>query len=586
MTAARRETIWIGIATIVGAVVRLQGFSRLGIDHFDEGIYALSSLSMLDPRGIAAIDPGVIPYAPPVYPVLVAVAYLCFGVSDSSALLVSIASATATIPVAGWLGRRTFGLGAGAAAAWLAAFSAPHVAFSRTALTDPTALLTFLIALGLGARFLERPGLVRALAFGAAVGLAQNAKYNGLLSGLIVALAWLAGLWRRENRGQGPLLRVVGWGLVAAFLALAAYWPWYRFVEAHGGYASLVAHHRSYVDGPTQWARNALLQRAELLALSGRWLGGATWLPWALGFAAVSGFVIRRFPRSQGPHPPWPAWRQVLIVVAVWLFACFAHDASWALGIGLMPMLMISERPAQRVLGVALLVFAVLVPLYHPYARLSLPFTALCWLATAGLIADVLRGDAPHTDHPASPGNDPLPWTRVAAAFGAAVAIASFAAIAQWPAPVVRENVLQPRDGLRQAAWRIEARLQSGVQGARAIRVYARPPLLWYLARAGVPLQREATLDSLARQSRVGELAIVDELQAIQNDPRLDVRESVGAAWTVDEGFEAPASLVTRLDLDPANALRSRDDRVNGRNDGAGGRLLYVLIPAPAGSGR
>ena len=112
------------------------------------------------------------------------------GVGDLAAILVSIALGTLTIPVAAWLSRRTFGPGAGAAAAAFAALSGPHVAFSRMALTDASFLLFWLVAIGHGpairrtAQSRSEPSLL-----GLAVGLSQLFKYNGWISGIIVALS-------------------------------------------------------------------------------------------------------------------------------------------------------------------------------------------------------------------------------------------------------------------------------------------------------------------------------------------------------------------------------------------------------------
>lgn len=108
-----RETLVVIVLTLVGAVLRLWSPGRLGLVHFDEGIYALAGLWSLSPRGLAELDPTVISYAPPGFPVLVGLSYLVFGVRDLAAILVSTIAGTLTIPVAAWLSRRTFGPGAG-----------------------------------------------------------------------------------------------------------------------------------------------------------------------------------------------------------------------------------------------------------------------------------------------------------------------------------------------------------------------------------------------------------------------------------------------------------------------------------------
>ena len=154
----------------------------------------MSGLWTPAPGGLAAIDPMLIPYAPPGFPILIGLAYFAFGIADLSAILVATLCGIATIPAVGWLGRRAFGTGAGASASTFAAFAMVHVAFSRKALTDAPFLLAWVVAMGLGMRFLERPGVIRALAMGLAVGLAQNLKYNGWLAGAVVAAAAIVGM--------------------------------------------------------------------------------------------------------------------------------------------------------------------------------------------------------------------------------------------------------------------------------------------------------------------------------------------------------------------------------------------------------
>ena len=179
---------------MAGAELRFWGLPRLGLSHFDEGIYAIAGLWSVSPRGLASLDPTLIPYAPPGFPILVGVAYRALGVSDLAAILVSILAGTLTIPAAAWLARRTSGAGAGAAAAALVAFSGFHVAFSRVALTDASFLLCWILGLVCGQRFLERPRFSSAIALGLSVGLVQWFKYNGWLLGVFVVLAACLGI--------------------------------------------------------------------------------------------------------------------------------------------------------------------------------------------------------------------------------------------------------------------------------------------------------------------------------------------------------------------------------------------------------
>ena len=92
--AADREISIIAVLTVAGLVLRLWRPGRMGLVHFDEGIYAIAGLWSVSPRSLAGLDPMVIPYAPAGYPVLVGLAYLGLGVSDIAAILVSIVAGT------------------------------------------------------------------------------------------------------------------------------------------------------------------------------------------------------------------------------------------------------------------------------------------------------------------------------------------------------------------------------------------------------------------------------------------------------------------------------------------------------------
>jgi 4-amino-4-deoxy-L-arabinose transferase-like glycosyltransferase len=106
---ARPRFLLVVILTILGAALRFKSLGHLGLSHFDEGIYALAGAWVIAPGGLTALDPMVIPYAPPGFPILVGLSYGIFGISDGSAIVVSILSGVATIPILAWLARRTFG---------------------------------------------------------------------------------------------------------------------------------------------------------------------------------------------------------------------------------------------------------------------------------------------------------------------------------------------------------------------------------------------------------------------------------------------------------------------------------------------
>jgi dolichyl-phosphate-mannose-protein mannosyltransferase len=67
----RSRPEWLAVAalTAIGFGLRSWPIGQLGLNHFDEGIYALVASWSLGPKGLAGLDPMLIPYAPPGYPV-------------------------------------------------------------------------------------------------------------------------------------------------------------------------------------------------------------------------------------------------------------------------------------------------------------------------------------------------------------------------------------------------------------------------------------------------------------------------------------------------------------------------------------
>jgi 4-amino-4-deoxy-L-arabinose transferase-like glycosyltransferase len=552
--AAVREAGAILFLTIVGAGLRLAAMTRLGLTHFDEGIYAMAGGWIMSPHIVEDMR-SLAPYAPPGFPFLVGMAYLVFGVADVSAIAVSQCAGIASIPVAGWLGRRTFGPGAGAAAAALAAISGPHVAFSRMALTDTCFLLAWLIAIGLGTRFLERPTIGRAVAFGVAVGLAQDFKYNGWLAGVVIVAALLVELIHPGAEDRRTAWKALRLGLVAAAVAALVYAPWALFVEWNepGGYSGLMRHHRSYLSGPTAWLAHWKLQMAQAVALSGgREWGTAAWCAAWIGAAfAANG------PRLLAPRSPLGVGFVLGLAAGATLLTWLAN-LPWWIALGLTPWMLLAARPAGRVVAAWWWVLAILTPFYHPYARLWLPMVAADWLVLAGVIQAfvVARDPAPGAIAVGAPSH----FRRRArlAAIGL-VALAS-AFVAVWfefgsspPARVV-PGLLQPTDGLQRVMTVINSRLPSEVHG---LRILGRPSILYYQALVGkdkvAPL-REPDAASLMRDGDPDVWAIVDEVQLRNEDQPNRVRNRLLRHWTRITAFPEEMSLPALLDVDPSAA--------------------------------
>ena len=508
----RREPAVIFAITLIGAALRFWDEPHLGLNHFDEGIYALAGLWIRSPKGLAGISPEVVAYAPPLFPWLVGLAYLFLGISDLSAILVSQAAGVLTIPAVAWLARRAFGPGAGAAAAALCAISGPHIAFSRMALTDATFLLCFVLALGFGARFLERPGVVRAVVFGLFVGLAQNAKYNGMLAGLIVAIAAVWGLIVPSSEGRKGAIKAIAFGLIAAGVAGLVYLPWYRFVQAQpGGYAALLRHHRGYLSGPSAWPEHWRLQMAQQVALSGRISTGLTWGAIAWSLAWLGGWIASGLP-GRDRSERWAGMRlRVGLLVGLTILGCSPNSGYWVALLTL-PWLLADRRPAVRVIAILWAVFAVLTPFYHPYARLWLPLQAAGWLVLAGVVADLGKVPAAWASGRAADGSStrfpgrPRMW---AVAVAALVGLGADVSVEPRGYPIGLP--IDRSDGLRLGCSSIATMLQ-GYAGPTPppptrLHIVARPAVLFYMSqRTTVPILRHASLRDLGKISRTGGL--------------------------------------------------------------------------------
>lgn len=378
------ETVVIFSMTILGAALRLWQVGRLGLNHFDEGVYALSGLWAIRKHGLMDWDPSLVPYAPPGLALLIGLCYGVLGVSDFAAIVPALGLGILTIPLAGLLGRRWLGRGAGAAVAAFAACCGPHIAFSRMAMTDVPFLFVWLLALAAGARFLERPGFKTAVVLGAAVGAAQLFKYNGILAGVVVAFALACDAAGSivSRRGR-TWIKALAWGLVAACVAGLVYWPWFAYVDRHGGYRELLNHQRGYFKGVGFWLADWNLQMEQGTRLAGG-LGAsfslnaiAAAIAWpAMGLALHGTRFHQAKSRWSG------AQFRVGLGLAVIAASALPGYAYW-IGLASAPCLLAQRDPKLRVLGSAWALGSLVTPLYHPYARLWLPVTACGWFMTA-----------------------------------------------------------------------------------------------------------------------------------------------------------------------------------------------------------
>jgi dolichyl-phosphate-mannose-protein mannosyltransferase len=551
--ALKREILVVIALTALGALVRLWAIGRLGLVHFDEGIYALAGLWIFSPGGLAGIDPASISYAPPGFPLLVGLFYVVLGVGDVSAILVSIASGILTIAVVAWLSRRTFGPGAGAAAAGLAALSGPLVASSRMALTDASFLLFWLCAMGQGQRFLERPNLFRAVLLGLAVGISQLFKYNGWTSGIIVALS--AAVWLLANCRQSTDRRAAktwGWGLLAVIVAAAVYWPWLAFVDSHGGYLALLAHQRSYVGGLSSWPRYFSQQLAQATTLH----GGPVWLA-SGGLAASLGISISLGDCRADYRLLARALAQLLVLLAL----CVITGLSWWVALAWVGCVLLRnnglESRSVTLACVGWAAMSALTPIYHPYSRLWLPLEALGWLLFGGLFVEIRStivewraGDQLTWKY----ASNPFTWFALTCIVGAI----SSAYSSGWPWKSPHLGLLTPSDSLRVASRSIVGELS---KDASQLRILARPSLTFYLAQAsGVAIGRQPDLARLVDSRDPRAWAVLDmALMRQDNVSAVDLERSLGD-WLVVREIPSTLNLPTLLDIDPAAARGGEAD--------------------------
>ena len=568
----RREFAVLAALAILGAGLRAWNLGRLGLNHFDEGIYAFAGLWAFSPHGLADLDPALIPYAPPGFAVLVGLMYSLLGVSDTAAILVSIVMGSATIVVVGLIGRRTFGPGGGVASAAIATFAGPHIAFSRMALCDVSFLFFWLIAIWQGQRFLERPNGVRALGLGVAVGLAQLFKYSGWIAGLIVILTAVLQMAVTRDWSGERLLRVWGWGLVAAAIALLVYAPWILFVQHHGGYAALLAHQRGYMGGVWSWPSHLMAQHNQAREFE----GGAVWRASAALVCSAAIFIVLRVYSAR--------LTTGVAFVQTWAFAAFfgggPNGLDWYfLAIGSPALLFVFRRnltaylvhhPAVSLL-VGFYVLTIMTPFYRPYARLWLPVESYTWFYLGGVfwLVSLLATQLSFVELP----RDKADLRKRGLALIPLPLFAVFSLVILHNAGD-GQSVLAPSDSLRTACFEAARFLPRDVP---RVVVLARPSALFYLSMAGLPVERQGDLAGLSHGADGRAWAIVDAVQLRQEGIPSLPDKRMGDGWSVVRVFSSLMTAATLYDVDPA-ATRLKRSQINANAP------LFVLKPAPAGN--
>jgi 4-amino-4-deoxy-L-arabinose transferase-like glycosyltransferase len=364
---------WWAIALLfsVGLAVRAWHLADVGLNQYDEGVYVFSALGVADPSQPHRMFPRQIYISPPVYFSLVAALYKTLGrASDTAAFAVNTLTGSLTILLLWGVVRRWFGSGAALAAATFVSLSEFHIAFSRMALTDVTFAFLFIAALTVTSLALDRQDIRLAVIAGLMVGLAWNTKYHGWFVVVVAAAAVAFEHWRRGPRWSVPIRPIILLVIIAA-VGAACYLPWALFIESQpGGYASLAAHHRELMD--RDWLGNVATYAQAQRYFEGP-LSRAAPLVAALAAGAATGALFQQSRR---------VW--LVLGLAAGMGAGLG-SAGTALLMSLAAVARLLRRPgyASGLLLAWLGLWVVAAPIYHPYARLLLPFTLATYVGAA-----------------------------------------------------------------------------------------------------------------------------------------------------------------------------------------------------------
>ena len=386
VTQARRLEWSVLLAIcLLGLGLRLWRFDKLSIEHFDEGVYAGNLYSVLDQN----CYPQRHLYAPPLFPLLCEFAIGIGGTPDA-AIWVNLLLGTLTIPLVWCVARDRFGLVAAIVSSVLCATSDYHIFFSRSALTDISLGFWLLMAVWLASRGMQSGhGLTLA---GAAISasLAWWSKYNGWLAIAIPLGGWglLGGvsLFKAPTANQSRFAgfdwtTLFRWGIIAGLTGLLWY-PLINDLQAVGGYSTVSANHARYLVGLSGWLNGFRMH----VAYHG-------WLTTVVGVGGpliAGGLLLRTQGRSA---------LQVVLVLAGLAISSVVIGTGGSLGIvslltgiWLVKTWLLPTTPESQEVRLfeAMLVtwwvgLTLTIPLYTPYARLSLPWLIASVLLTGAL---------------------------------------------------------------------------------------------------------------------------------------------------------------------------------------------------------
>lgn len=274
----RRHHVLLAAAVLLAAILRLVFVTELSLSHWDEGVYAGFGLGYgPGERG----DPWII-YAPPVYPVLVALAYAVIAPEPWVAIVVAAVMGVLGVGLLARLTAAWFTPSAAVIAAFLLAIEPLHVAHSRMALTETTFCVGLLATLLFATRALESEGKRSVYFTGAWAGLATLTKFHGFLP--LAAFGAMTLLQKKPRKAFAAAVAFVPAGLLALWL-----------VHSTCGFERFSSSRAEWVNGLHPWSIRQTFEFAQILLIR----ESSIWI----AFLAVLGVATFLLSRSRTKAP-------------------------------------------------------------------------------------------------------------------------------------------------------------------------------------------------------------------------------------------------------------------------------------------
>ena len=181
----RKEFLIILIIFTFSMSIRLFNIFEIGIFHWDSGYFIETSLWLIGQGGMPY------PWDPPIYSIIVAIAFLIFGIYDWVAILISAIFGSLTVIVTYLIAKELFNFRIAILSSFFLAINQLHIIYSRTALTDSTFTFFFSLSILFFLYSIRIKKTWMFLIYGIVLGITQNVKYNGFQAFLITTSFFL-----------------------------------------------------------------------------------------------------------------------------------------------------------------------------------------------------------------------------------------------------------------------------------------------------------------------------------------------------------------------------------------------------------